>query len=452
MSPPHPDAVGSYGIDAEDWIRREVGVEFRWWQSLAMRRQLEYDAAGDLVWGQVIESTPRRAGKSVRLRCMALWRVAHAELLGETQLVLHTGKDLPIAKEIHRRAWRWAEGRGWKVKRQNGNEELEAPDESRWIVRGRDSVYGYDVGLGMVDEAWGVDPSCIDEGLEPALLERCNPQLHLTSTAHRRASSLMRRRIAAAVAGLGHDRRTLLLWWAADTTGDYSDPDQWRLASPYWSAARAELIHDKLDRAVRGEADPEADDPDPVEGFKAQYLNLWPTANAGRVEPGEAVFGDTEWSSIAVESVPDSSLPVVAAIEGWFTDGVALARAWHVEGRVCVGVDLFPSLSEAVAAVGVVTWLVVGKSLAEDPQLTDLNPEPVGGTTRQAVAYLRQVANDGLLRHDGSPGLSTQVLGLRVLPSADGPRIRTAGRADAVKAAAWAVEWLRKAPEAPAVF
>jgi hypothetical protein len=173
-------------VEVEAWVRDQVGISFRWWQRLATRRQLEHRADGSLCWQNIVESTPRRAGKSVRLRCLALWRTASSDQFGETQLVLHTGKDLPICKEIHRQAWRWAEVHGWSVRRQNGNEEVEHPDGSRWIVRGSGSVYGYDVCLGMVDEAWSVDSVVVDDGLEPAMLEDLSPQLLLTSTAHRR--------------------------------------------------------------------------------------------------------------------------------------------------------------------------------------------------------------------------------------------------------------------------
>ncbi len=88
MTLPHPDAVGSYGWQAVDWVRREMGVELRWFQQLSMVRQLEHDRDGALVWRSVVESTPRRVGKSVRLRCLCCWRVAHADLFGEPQTVL----------------------------------------------------------------------------------------------------------------------------------------------------------------------------------------------------------------------------------------------------------------------------------------------------------------------------------------------------------------------------
>ncbi|MBM6705401.1 HNH endonuclease, partial [Sutterella massiliensis] len=83
------------------WIESTQRITLRWWQRLAITRQLEHDEQGQLVWRVVVESAPRRAGKSVRLRGVALWRLEHgAELFGEPQLVVHTGKDVAIVREI----------------------------------------------------------------------------------------------------------------------------------------------------------------------------------------------------------------------------------------------------------------------------------------------------------------------------------------------------------------
>ena len=40
------------------------------------------------------------------------------------------------------------------------------------MVKAQDAVYGYDVCLGLVDEGWDVKPDTVNEGLEPAALEK----------------------------------------------------------------------------------------------------------------------------------------------------------------------------------------------------------------------------------------------------------------------------------------
>ena len=197
ISAQHPDAVGSYGAQAEAWMHEKLGYVLRWWQRLSLYRLLEHDESGRLLWRQVILSAPRRAGKSVLLSGLALWRIAHAELIGEVQTVMFVSKDLPTGREIILKGKPLALRQGWAMRESNGTEQIAVGDGSRWLLRSPDGCYGYDVSHAMVDESWGVKPTAISEGLEPAQLERLWRQLLLVSTAHPRASSLMRRRLLA---------------------------------------------------------------------------------------------------------------------------------------------------------------------------------------------------------------------------------------------------------------
>ena len=440
MTPPHPSAVGSYGPQAVEWIEANLRIELRWWQRLAVVRQLEHDAAGELVWRTVVESCPRRAGKSVRIRGMALWRMAHRDLIGEVQTVVHCGNDLPICREIQRGAWRWADSQGWTIIKSNGKEAVEAPDGSRWLVRSQDGVYGWDAGLAVVDEAWDVKPDTVSEGLEPAMLERRWPQLHLTSTAHRRATSLMRSRITDALSG--SDPHVLLLLWAAAPDADPGDPQTWRAASPHWSHARGEMIGRRYAAALAGEVDPEADDLDPVAGWASQYLNVW-SLRPAPAQPGDPVVDPDQWAGL--EAALPSGVPDAVAVEGWPGQGLAVARAWHVDGRAVVAVQDVPGIPEAAALVAGYRCRrrpVVGASLATDPTWAG-RATPAKTAVRTAVADLTGLLRDDALRHDGGDCLTGQILGLRTTPAADGHRVRSTGRADAVKAVVWAAQAAR---------
>ena len=441
MTPPPADAVGSYGQVAIEWIEESQNITLRWWQRLAITRQLEHREDGTLCHRQVIESCPRRAGKSVRMRGLALWRMAHPTLFGEVQTIVHTGSDIPICREIQRGAWRWAEDAKWTVTRANGKEAIETPIGDRWLVRSQDAVYGYDVGLALVDEAWNVKPDTVSEGLEPATLERHSPQVHLTSTAHRRATSLMRQKLMTALTI--EDPETLLLLWAAPQGSDPSDPEVWRAASPHWSDDRRRLISAKYDAALSGQVDPQADDPDPMAGFIAQYLNVWPL-RAPRLQRGDAVLPQEAWEALGQD--PPFALPDSAAIESWFADGVSLALAWKVGSRAVVSVTDHPDMAAAVAALkesgyrGVTT---VGSSLMKDPELGVVRKRPGEGRTVAAVQDLQRLVNEDVFRHDGTEHLTDQVLAVRTLPGADGPRMASTGRADALKAAVWATQRVR---------
>lgn len=452
MTPVPESAVCSYGWEgcthlpeghspAVLWIERTQRIQLRWWQRLSLVRQLEHDAAGDLCFRKKIESAPRRAGKSVGLRGGALWRMATGpSLWGEPQNVIHTGSDLNICREIQRGAWNWALANAWQVTKGNGKEAVETSN-ARWLVRAQDGVYGYDCSLGLGDECWDVKPDTINEGLEPATLERVNPQLVLTSTAHRRATSLMRTELANALT-MSDPGVLLLLWGALGslTAEEAGDPRVWRAASPYWSEDRERLIRAKYAAALAGQDDPEFDDPDPMRGFMAQYLNVWTIAERRLI--GRPVVEIDSWARLGVNEPTTGSDEV--AVEAWFDRGVAVAEAWRVaDGPVTVRVTDHPTLDAAarhVASLGLRRPALVGAALVDHPawKANKVRVKSASASTRTQVGELMRTLRDGALRHAGSPALTEQVLALRTTPGADGPNIRSAERADAIKAAMWA--------------
>lgn len=449
MSPPPPDAVGSYGPEAIEWIEKVENKRLRWWQKLAVVRQLEHRADGSLVHRTLLESGPRRIGKSVKLRGLALWRLEKgAELFGETQLVMHTGSDVAICREIQQKAWRWAEDvAGWSVTRANGKEQIQSLSDDRWLVRSQDAVYGYDVTLALVDEGWNVKPGTVDEGLEPATMERSSAQVHLTSTAHRRATSLMKSALVDALTGTEGDPETLVLIWAAPFGSDPTDPAVHRAASPHWTEDRRKMIARKLEKALAGEVDPDADDPDPMAGFVAQYLNVWPLGLRGR-QRGTPVVSETEWRALNA-GPPPVALPDAAAIEAWFSDGVSLALSWRDGDRVLVSATEHADLPEAVEALGesgFTGYVTVGASLVDDPALKKVRKRKGQARTGATAGELSRLLAEGAVRHDGSEYLAKQVLDLRTMPGADGPRMVSHGRADAVKAIVWCITRTRLAP------
>jgi hypothetical protein len=439
MTRPSRRVVDTYGWEAIEWIRQELGAELRWWQKLSIVRRLEHDRAGRLVWRTILESTPRRAGKSTRVRALALWRTAHADLFGEPQLGMLCGRDLSIAREIHRKSWRWAtERQDWAVRKGVGQEEVNLEDglgEHRWLVRSLEGTYGYDVNHADVDEAWDVAPAVVDDGLEPAMLERQSPQLGLTSTAHRRATSLMRRRIASAVQA--DDGETLLLWWGVLADADPQAPASWRAASPHWSKDRERTIRAKLAKALAAEDDPELDDPDPLQGFISQYLNSWRLTERRQVK-GDPLTTVEAWADLVAE-VP-SKRPDAVAVESWYAEGCSLARAWRTPAGTLVSVENCDDLAQAADGLaGYRGQVQVGTSLAADPALKGLRLKPASSRTAQSVADLERLLREGALRHDGGEHLTAQVLAVRTTPSVDGVRLVSKGRADALKAGAWAV-------------
>ena len=447
MSPVPDDAVCSYGWSgcthttgpAVAWIEQQFRCKLRWWQRLSTVRQLEHREDGTLCFGKKVESAPRRSGKSYGMRGVTVWRMEFgAELFGEVQTVIHTGSDVAICREIQRGAWRWAESREWTVTRGNGKEAIETPTGGRWMVKAQDAVYGYDVCLGLVDEGWDVKPDTVNEGLEPAALERQSAQVSLTSTAHRRATSMMRSEIAAAMSM--EDPETLLLLWAAPAGSDPSSPLVWRAASPHWTPNRHKMIAAKYKKALAGEQDKEFDDPDPMRGFESQFLNVWHLRE--RKQVGRPVVDSEVWRGMSA-TVPDFP-PDVVAVEGWYDQGVCVAQAWDTDGGVVVSVADYPDVPAAAAAVattGCRGQVLVGSSLAEHVAWETLGVvvEPESGSVRQVVAEFAQAIKESSFRHGRSGVLTEQALAMRVADGVDGVRVVSKERADAVKAATWAV-------------
>ena len=190
MTGPHPVAVASLGASFCAWSKRRTGRDLRWWQQLVIARLLEVDDAGRLIWDSLLLTLSRQLGKSWLLRELCLWRMEQGTRFGEPQLVLHTGRDVAVCKEVQRPARIWAKTLPdiYKVREVNGQEEIELrADGSRWMLRAKGAVYGYGASLAGVDEAWKVPALAIEEGLYPTMIEREQSQLILLSTAHRRA-------------------------------------------------------------------------------------------------------------------------------------------------------------------------------------------------------------------------------------------------------------------------
>lgn len=455
ISPLHPDAVGTYADQAIPWIEKVESrtqgrpVRLRWWQRLGVALKLQHDADGRLLKNVVVETGPRRAGKSVGIRGMALWRLEHGErLFGERQEIIHCGSELPVCRKAQKQAWSWAIERWGKkaVRKVNGQEEIERPlDESVWKVVSQENTYGWDTTLGLVDEGWNVKPDTVDEGIEPSLLGRASPQLVLTSTSHRRARSTMRARLADGL--VTADPGVLVLWWGAPPGADISDPAVWRAASPYWDEDRAAFVASMYAKALRGEEDPELDDPDPMRGFAAQYCNLWDLGTPVRRVRGTPAIDSQTWDRLAVPT--PAGVPDVVAVESWFDGGVTVAAAWREGEAVTISAAGYDHVDEAAQAVSVLgpRRTLAGADIADHPAWNryGVRVTATKGTMNAAAADLDRLLAEGILRHTGAAQLTDQVAELHIVRSADGVRVSSTGRGDAIKAAVWAAAAARTA-------
>jgi hypothetical protein len=453
MSPPHPDAVGSYGPEAVAWITSERRVDLRWWQRLVIFRLLEHDDHGQLVWLDAIVSTARQVGKSVVLRELGAWRMHAADTFGEPQTVLHTGANVAVCREVQRPIRLWCKERGYQVREANDQQEMEAPDGGRYLLRAKGAVYGFTGDLALADEGWKLEPSVVEDGLEPTMAERDNGQLVIFSTAHRLATSLVPLRRAAAFVAWGRgDVRTLILEWSAPRDADLDDRDAWRSASPHWSAARSRLLEGKLTRVQVGYSE-DPDEDDPVESFRSQYLNIWPGRRLTTSRRTEPLADRDTWAQATDlwAHAPDG-VPLSVAVEDYYGLGAAAAAVAQLEdGRLVTWGGLFASRPDAYAWAAFTVGLrpdctlTIGASLAlgEAQEACPRATVAKAGTaqTSGALPLVRSLLRSRGLVHSGDEDLALQVRAVQLVPTATGGLgIAHRGiRSDLLRATAWAV-------------
>ena len=316
-------------------------------------------------------------------------------------------------------------------------------------------VYGDSVDFAMGDEAWALPESVISEGVEPTLVERENAQLLLTSTAHRLAKPLMRGRRDEALDDIDEGRSgALLLEWSAAATDDAGSIETWRRASPHWSPRREEMIA-RAWRRVQSGVTVDPTEPDPLESFRAQWLNIWPGRHQDppKDDPGEPLLDAEVWDGLRVEAPDLGHNEIVFGLEDYFGKGAAAAIALRLpDDRLFIDGLLFPTAWDAVTWVrdylrffdrGGAT-IAVGASLAKDSIVQSLpaNITPMtSADTPAALARLRDLADTGGVLHDGQVDLAAQLGDCRVTEAGHGTamRITSKTRTDLLRAAAWAV-------------
>lgn len=466
MTVPHPRAVGSLGVEFEEWVLRRAGRRLRWWQRLVARRVLEVDTDGRLVWDTWLLSLARQLGKSWLLRELFFWRIHQGARFGEEQTVLHTGKDLAVCKDVQRPLRVWAKARRdeYHVREVNGQEEIELRvDGSRWLLRAKEAVYGQTATMCGVDEAWKVAASVVDEGVEPTLVEVEQGQLALVSTAHRKATSLMLDRRLDAIAALATGAAALIIEWSGPFDSAVDDEHAWRLASPHWTPNRARLVAKAVARALSGETIKDADEPDPIEAVRAQWLNIWPRKRAAlKALKGEPLIDMEQWG--VLEVVDAAAGPITVVIEDDRHGGAAVAAAFmRDDGRVVVTGVVVDAMAAAAAQAR--AWLaavpgsrlLVGASMLSEPELRPmLNGHNAVGQNelRGGLALFRRAMAAARLWHDEEcADLTEQLGGARVVETSAGlALVAGPGRTDLVRAAVWAVQAVYDAPPTPRIW
>ena len=454
---PHPEAVGSYGKRFCEWAERQ-GVTLRWWQKLAAFRVLEHRADGSLCWQTLLLSTTRQTGKSFLLRWWLLWRMSAGAggLFGsatDPDTVLLTSTHLDVSREVWRPATLWAKPQaGWVVRNANGEQRIEHPNGTRWLVRAVSHAgYGFTLAMAVVDEAWGVESSVVDDSLSPTLITRQSPQLVIVSTAHPEATPLVPNLRKTLLAQLEAPTDALLLEWSAHPTRELDDENGWREASPIWDDKRRAFLLSKWQKSSEAGG----------ESFAAQWLNRW--RSASRL----ALSDERSWEALKVTGLEVPALvPVTLALETISGGGATLVTGWLDEagtvGLKCAHrLPLVRALTMAhdIAGAHPGSRLMLGASL---DRMVDRGAFPgdveLAGVreTRQATVLFQSLIAEGKLAHDGDPVLAAQVTGAAVVMT-DAGTVMSGTRSplpiEAARASLWAA-WslVTKGSSEPAIY
>ena len=198
------------------------------------------------------------------------------------------------------------------------------------MVRAQSAVYGLTASLATIDEGWAVPVSILDDALDPTTTEAEDSQILLSSTAHRKATSLMIGRRSRALDNLLTGDGGLILEWSAPRDAALDDRQAWRQASPHWTPKREKKIASRLEGALSGESD-DVDEPDPLASFRSQWLNIWPSRRPIKNVKGELLIDTDLWDALRGE-VHDNPDKVYVGVEDHSGLGASIAA-------VCVQPD-----------------------------------------------------------------------------------------------------------------
>lgn len=411
---PDSTVVGTLGDDVLDWLDRWLDMQLWTWQAHVVRRALEVREDGSLRWPVVVLTVPRQCGKSTLSRAVMSWRLFQAERFDEPQTLLHVSSNRAIAREIWQLSARLLhEKADANVRQANGQEAIELPDTSKWMIAAANMTAGPGLSISMafIDEAWAVDENVVVSGIMPTMLQRTSSQLWLVSTAGASRSDLLRQFREQGIAQMDDPETAdvLLLEWSASPDLPVDDETAWRQASPIWNERRRKQV-EQFHRLQ------------PANDFAMQMLNRW-------VVSATSWLPEQTWHNCGDPSVdlPAGNAGVIAvetSVDGLPIGAVLAAR--DDDGRVIVRSRIEPTHARL--------WAWLQEVAAERRGVTILHHQTVRipdikGATMLQVKASDQIAGYGPTRaaiqageiiHDDNPTLTEQVLMATAYTSRDG--------------------------------
>jgi hypothetical protein len=257
--------------------------------------------------------------------------------MGEAQRVVYTAQSRNDARHKLLDDWVPLAHRSrfdslFTVRLSNGSEGLAWDNVSLFELSAttEKAGHGRTIDVAVIDEAFAMRDSRLDQALKPAMITRPQPQLWVVSTAGTAESAYLWAKVerGRAVAEAGETSGTAYFEWSAAEDAPAQDPETWRACMP----ALGHTVTEETMRATFMSTD-EAD-------FRRAYLNRWTTAR---------------------------TLPPVP-LEAWTA---CMADAAAHDGPLAFAVDVSPDHRFASVAVASSSGGVVTVELAESMPGTD---------------------------------------------------------------------------------
>jgi hypothetical protein len=245
-------------------------------------------ATGLLAYREVDLTTPRQSGKTT----LELAVLVHRCRTWARSRALYSAQD-----RIHARL-KWEDDHvatldrspfsgEYRVRYQRGDEAIRWHNGSRHGITAPGEKAGHSdvLDLAVVDEAWGLEDSRLEQGLSPTMITRPQPQLWVVSTAGTHRSGYLRGKVDAGRARAGAGARSAVAYfeWSAVEGSDPADPATWWATMPALghTVTEATIAHEfeRLDLA----------------DFCRAYLNWWP----GEIPADWQVVDEAAWLALA---------------------------------------------------------------------------------------------------------------------------------------------------------
>ena len=354
-------------------------------QLLVADRMLEVDVHGHWCRPTFVWSVPRQQGKTWGLRGVLAW------LASQGLLVMGTVNRLRTAGEIIRPLGRWALDNGGSYFRGVDQPAVEWPSGGGRVVfqAATDALaVGWSPDAAAVDEAWDVPVIPVTQGLIPAMSDKDNPLLLLTSTVGLTTSELLNTYRSYALSG---DNDVGIAEWSAPPGADWLDEEVWRGATPEWSAKRLRFMRQQAKTLSES-------------AFRSQMLNM-------TVHSADSWVTPSVWANAArtPHSMTGGAVAVEITLDGSLHYAVHAVR--DSEGIVHLALHSFRSFREVDTFIHrharPATVLAPGVYRG---RLSKLDEVVGAAQIASAMPVFMSALTDGRVHHPGDERLTEQLL------------------------------------------